>query len=281
MSGLSAQQVQLYQREGALFPLAAIAPEEICEHLHRLEAMEAKRAGRLPPALNVKAHLLIPWLWDLVHDARVLGLIEPLLGSDLLCLGSNFFAKRSGDPHHVPWHQDVTYWGLSEPRALTAWIAFTASVPENGCLRVIPCSHRQLLPHREVGDKTSMLPIGEEIVGGVDESVAVDVVLAPGQLSMHHVSLVHGSLPNRSGPRRVGFAVRYVAGDLWQTGRTRGTATLVRGKDHGYFDLEEPPAAEFDTAAMERYRLVLGRWMTIVTDQVDEHRKTGGSALRQ
>jgi non-haem Fe2+, alpha-ketoglutarate-dependent halogenase len=47
-------------------------------------------------------------------------------------------------------HQDATYWGLHPPRVTTAWIALSESTPENGCMRVIPGTHKgALLPQRE------------------------------------------------------------------------------------------------------------------------------------
>lgn len=272
MTSLSPAELEKYRRDGFVSPLKALEPDEMSELLRRLEEIESKRGGRLAPTLNIKAHLMAPWLWDLVHDPRIVGPVQNVLGPDLLCWAASFFAKAPGDPQHVPWHQDATYWGLSEPRALTAWIAFSPSVPENGCMRVIPGTHLQLTPHRDTHDAANMLPGREEVDLDVDEAQAVDVVLQPGEMSLHHLLLIHGSKPNPGGARRVGFAIRYIAGDLTQVGSERVSATLVSGRDHGGFDLEQAPEGEFHPAALERHAAITRRWMRMVSGEVSKRR---------
>lgn len=258
-----------YARDGAVFPVRVTAPAEMAGLLGRLEAVEGARAGRLPPALAVKPHLLLPWLWDLVHDPRVLDPVEALLGPDLVCWASSFFAKEAGAAAHVPWHQDATYWALERPEALTAWIAFTPSQAGNGCMRVMPGTHRAPLRHRDTGDPAAMIFGREAVEAELDEAAAVDVVLAPGEMSLHHALLIHGSRPNAAGPRRVGFAIRYLPGEMrGAAGGMRGTATIVRGRDHGHFDAERAPEAELHPAARERHRRILRRWHDIVVQEV-------------
>lgn len=255
-----------YEREGFLSPVRAIPAAEMVHHAEALAALETSRGGRIPPILNAKIHLLVPYLWDLVHDPRLLDPVEDLLGPDLLCWGSSFFAKAPGTTHNVPWHQDGTYWGLCEPRALTLWLAFTQSDRGNGCMRVLPRSHESVMPHEVRHAQGSMLPVGEEVAVDVNEDDAVDCILAPGEMSLHHVLIVHGSNPNRSiDRRRVGFAVRYVAGDVRQREGRDGSATLVRGRDHGTFCLEAAPEGDFHPAALRRHRDVIRRASEVVT----------------
>jgi Phytanoyl-CoA dioxygenase (PhyH) len=265
---LSKTEVERYRREGILSPIRVFDEDEITDRLRRLEEIENRKAGRLPPSLNLKLHLLVPWLWDMVQDPRIVDPVEDILGPDVLCWGSSFFAKGANDSHHVPWHQDATYWGLSAPLAVTAWVAFTPSTRENGCLRVIPASHAEQLAHGDTYDSKNMLPGREEILVDVDERAAVDIVLAPGEMSLHHLLLVHGSEPNRAGMRRIGFAIRYIAGHVRQTSE-RGSATLVRGRDHGHFDLEERPEIELGVAEIRRHSAVLRRCMRIVKSTAD------------
>lgn len=261
-SHLSAEDVARFNREGFLAPLTVLSQPDIAEQLGWLEQLETQRpAGRIPPGQNAKLHLLVPWLWDLVHDARILDPVEDLLGPDILCWAASLFDKRQGEPQHVAWHQDATYWSLSAPHAVTAWLAFTPSKPENGCLRVSPRSHAAQLPHIDTRDPTSMLPGREMVSAEVDEANAVDIVLAPGEMSLHHALLVHGSQPNRSDQRRCGLAIRYIPAYLTKTRGPRGTATLVRGRDHGHFDLEKAPEAAFHPAALARYTPILRIWM--------------------
>lgn len=269
---LTPDAISHYHRDGYLAPLSALSGAEIAAYLDRLTHVEQGLSGRLPPTRNVKAHLLLPWLWDLVHDPRILDPVEDVLGPDVLCWASGFFDKRPGEPHHVPWHQDATYWGLAAPDALTAWIAFTPSHPGNGGLRVVPGTHGTLLAHGDTGDKFNMLPGRETVLTDVDEASAVDIVLQPGEMSLHHLLLIHGSRANDSQERRCGFAIRYIAGHLGKVRGGRGTATLVRGRDHGHFDLEQPPEGDFHPAALDRYNAILRLWMRGVFDEVAHHR---------
>jgi non-haem Fe2+, alpha-ketoglutarate-dependent halogenase len=270
---LDAEDVARYRREGFLAPLPVMAEAEMAQRLAWLGEIEAQRAGRLAPTHNVKVHLLIPFLWELVHDPRILDPVEDLLGPDLLVWAASFFDKRPGEPSHVPWHQDATYWGLSAPEAVTAWVAFTPSRPENGCMRVSPRTHHAALAHGDTGDRSNMLPGRETVLVDVDEANAVDIVLRPGEMSLHDVLLIHGSQPNQSGLRRCGLAIRYIPAHLATREGWRGTATLVRGRDHGHFDLEQAPEAPFGPAATARYATILRSWMRGVFDGVARERQ--------
>lgn len=260
---LSEAQVERFAQDGFVFPIPVMTPDEAGDRLRRLEAIEGGMAGRLPPAMNLKSHLLVPWLWDLVHDPRIVDPVERLLGSDILCWGTSFFNKQPNTADYVPWHQDATYWGLSAPRAVTAWVALTPSAPVNGCMRVVPGTHQHQLAHGDNFSDTNMLARQEEVLVEVDEREAVDVILAPGEMSLHDVLIVHGSNPNTSSQRRVGYAIRYIAGDLETVGE-RNWAALVRGRDHGHFELEERPESEFDPAAMRRHTAILRRSMKVI-----------------
>jgi hypothetical protein len=113
-----------------------------------------------------------------------------------------------------------------------------------------------------------MLSRGQEIAVEVDEAKAVDVVLQPGEMSLHHVKLFHGSNPNRSPDRRIGFAVRYVPTYVRQTAGAAGvrdSAMLVRGVDsYRNFEHESPPAADLDPAAVAQHKAVCERQAQIL-----------------
>lgn len=250
-ASLSARRIAGYRRDGILFPLPVMSEAEAGAALHRLATAEAREGGRLGRRSNQRPHLLLPWLNDLVRHPAILDAVEGLIGPDILCWYSGFFAKSPGDGTYTSWHQDSTYWGLSSPDVVTAWVALTPSTPESGCMQVIPGTHVQdQVPHRERFDEANMLNRGQEIAVEVDRARAVDVVLRPGEMSLHHVRLFHGSEPNRSPHRRVGYAIRYIPTYVSQTG-VRTTASLVRGIDRfGHFDPEPVPAADFDPATV-------------------------------
>ena len=248
-----------FAKEGYLCPLTALSPAEAAAFRSKLEAFEETEPDQAPTILRHKGHVALAWLSDLVRHPRVLEPVAEILGPDLLCWTSNAFIKNAGDGTFVSWHQDATYWGLSSDEVVTAWIALSPSNPDNGCMRVVPGSHAaQQMPHKDTCNAQNLLTRGQEVSVEVDENEAVDLVLAPGQMSLHHVLIVHGSAPASRGDRRIGIAVRYVPTSIRQTSGLRDTATLVRGEDrYGHFDLEPIPKADMDAAAMAAYDRIL------------------------
>lgn len=249
---LNEHQLGEYQQRGFLYPLPVLSESETGSLRGKLEELETREEGRLPAHLNRKPHLLLTWLNELIRDPRILDPVEDILGPNILCWGSGFFIKNAHDPARVTWHQDATYWGLSKPDVVTAWVAFSPSTHANGCMRVVPGTHTlQQLPHHDTFAPDNLLSRGQEIAVEVDESKAVDIELAPGQMSLHHVLLVHGSEPNHSAGRRIGFAIRYLPTYVEQTASGVDSATLVRGSDsYGHFRHEPSPRSDFDPDAL-------------------------------
>ena len=257
--------VAAYRRDGIHFPLRALPESEAAGLLARLEAIEAAHGGRLPARMNQKPHLLFPWLHALVRHPRILDAVEDVLGPDLLCWSAQFFAKNGGDPGYVSWHQDGTYWGLSSPDVVTAWVAFTPSTIESGCMRVVPGTQQKQFAHKDTFAESNLLSRGQEIQIDVNENHAIDVILAPGEMSLHHVLIVHGSAPNRAAHRRVGFAIRYVSADVYQTSGVRESATLVRGSDRfNHFDHELAPEADMHPDAVARHQAIVERQLKVL-----------------
>lgn len=257
---LTGQQAEQFARDGYAFPFRVIDGAAAKGYRDRLEALAAKEGGKLSRATNQKPHLLLPWLNELVRHPRILDAVEDALGPDLFCWASGFFWKPANDPAYISWHQDATYWGLSSPDVVTAWLAFTPSTVQAGCMRVVPGSHRRQLEHADTFAADNLLSRGQEVAAEVDESEAVDIVLAPGEMSLHHVLIVHGSEPNRADHPRIGYAIRYVAAHVRQISGVKDSATLVRGTDrHGNFEHEPSPRADFDPEMVAYHAEVLRR----------------------
>ena len=180
------------------------------------------------------------WAYDLGTHPRVLDAVEDILGPDILLWTVSIFPKYPRDPGYISWHQDGTYWGLDSVRVTTAWIALTDSTVDNGCMRVVPGSHRRpILPHRDTYAADNRLSRGQEIEVEVEERDAVDVVLRAGQMSLHHVNIIHGSNPNPSDGSRIGFAPRFTTPETRQIDGEPLTAVLARGRDRlGHFGLQ-------------------------------------------
>jgi len=207
-------------------------------------------AGRLPReriTLTIDTHLALPWVCELALNPRVLDAVERVLGPDVLVWNTHWFPKFPGDRTYVSWHQDATYWGLTPPKVTTAWIALSESTIENGCLKVLPGSHLgDLMPQRDTYAPDNILSRGQEIAVELDESKVVSLKLQPGEFSLHHIGIAHGSGPNHSDMPRIGLAVRYISPEVVQQGNQRDLAVLARGKDRfSHFDLVEPPVREW------------------------------------
>jgi len=255
---LTLAQVDAFARNGYHFPLRALSADEALGYRRRLEQSEAMLGGPMRGTLRSKPHLLFTWANELIRHPAILDAVEDVLGPNLLAWSSSFFIKEARDPSYVSWHQDSTYWGLSHPHVVTAWIALSVSIVENGAMRVIPGSHlKDQLPHRDTYAENNLLTRGQEVMVEVNEAEAVDVELLPGQFSLHHVRLVHGSDPNPADYRRIGYAIRYIPTYVRQTEGPRDCATLVRGVDtYRYFDPEPVPKADLDPEAVEVHRRI-------------------------
>ena len=173
---------------------------------------------------------------------------------------SNFFIKEANNPAFVSWHQDSTYWGLDRPDVVTAWVALTPSNKSNGAMGFIPGTHKKdQIPHRDTFAKNNLLTRGQEVAVAVNEGDAVAIELAPGEMSLHHVRLVHGSPPNPSNDRRIGFAIRYIPTSVKQVAG-EDSATLVRGVDKEHnFEHEPRPTRDMDPAFLELHRKIADR----------------------
>src|SRR4051812_44768951 len=209
MKILTQQQVDQFWREGCVFPIRVMSAEAAGELRDRLERFERDAGGPLKGDLRHKSHLLFAWLGDLVRQERIVDAIEDLYGPDLLCWTTNFFIKEANNPAFVSWHQDSTYWGLDRPDVVTAWVAFTPANVSNGAMAFIPGSHTaDQIPHRDTFAQNNLLARGREVAVAVDESKARVIELQPGEMSLHHVRLGHGSQRNPLNEGRFGFVAR-------------------------------------------------------------------------
>lgn len=244
---LTSMQTDAFLVEGYLAPLPVMEGRELAQCRTAVESFIAHcggaSAGAARGALRTKAHLRCPALLDLVHRPEILEPVADLLGPDLLCRSVSVFLKEPTDPAHVAWHQDAAYWGLEPPDLITAWVALTDSTAENGALEVLPGSHRTpLLPHGSSGDPANLLSHGQVITAPIDPARIRMLSLRAGEMSLHHVGTAHGSGPNRSGGRRIGVAIRYVAPHVRKVAGRRDSAMVVRGTDRfGNFDAEVMP----------------------------------------
>jgi non-haem Fe2+, alpha-ketoglutarate-dependent halogenase len=242
-----------------------LSSSEAAAYRRRLEAAET--SGRLPVgALRSKSNLLLTWVDEIVRHPTVLDAVESVIGPDILCWGTSFFIKEPRNKSFVSWHQDLTYWGLDPADIVTAWLALSQSTTENGAMRVVPGTHTsEVVPHKDTFAADNLLSRGQEISVEVDESRAVTLELQPGEMSLHHVKLIHGSDPNPSDKRRIGLAIRYIPTYVRQTAGMIDSAMLVRGNDRfGNFLAEERPLADLSEAAVAHHTEITGAAMRLL-----------------
>lgn len=233
------QALSNFDANGIAFPIQVLDAGELravqAEYARLVEAHDGPltRADRL--------HLIHGWAYDLTTHPRVVDAVASLLGDDVIVWGTLLLCKPPHDEEFVAWHQDSAYAGyLAKAQAVSAWLALNDSTIESGCMRVVPGSHRTKLQHVEAHRPLNMLSHGQEIEVDVDESRAVDVELRAGQMSIHHIDIVHGSNANRSSGWRSGFIIRYTTPQIAECSIP---LTVARGRGAAHLNtLHERPA---------------------------------------
>ena len=223
---------------GIAFPIRVLDDNELANVRAEYQHLVDANGGTLKHF--DKAHHKFGWAYDLVLYPRIIERVSEILGDDVVVWGSLILSKPPHDDGFVAWHQDGEYATfLGGAPAVSAWLALSDSTTESGCMRVIPGSHKTKLAHAERGDPKNMLSHGQEIAAEVDESRAVDVVLRAGEMSLHHVDIVHGSNPNRASWWRTGFIVRYSTPQML---RAANPIVVARGRRAPHLEtMEEPP----------------------------------------
>ena len=257
---LSAEQVERFARDGFLAPVDVLdEPDAACMR-ERLEAIEREASGDLPLAdfRRTAAHVVFTPVDELVHDARVVDVMESLIGRDILLWDSDLIIKEPNTPGYISWHQDLRYMGIEPLESFTAWLALSPATGEMGCMRFLPGSHqRGLLEHVDTHADTNLLTRGQTVRDGIDETQAVAGPLNQGQMSIHHGLTLHASEPNRSDQRRIGLAMRFLRPSAHQTKGERDYATLVRGTDReGHFLPMPRPQGDLTPEAIEAWQRI-------------------------
>lgn len=150
----------------------------------------------------------------LVSDERLLDIAQLFLGPDIALFTAHYICKPPLDGQPVLWHQDGAYWKLAPMDALTLWLAVDKTTPENGCLQMIPGSHRIPLEDPQLRtDTPNMLfsSASESLVQQwIDTAEVVEIELNPGDVSIHHPNILHCSAPNTSPTRRCGLDMGFI-----------------------------------------------------------------------
>src|ERR1700722_13022034 len=283
MKALTQEQVDSYRYHGFLFPMPALAPDEISECLVGMQRLETELGSPIADA-DVKwrshAYAHSPWFNALIRHPRILDAVEDVIGPNILVWTSTFFIKEPHSETFAAWHQDGAYFGLEPNEQVCAWGSLPDPSREAGCMEILSSRGApKLYQHAPMGLRHSINRAGQTIVEPFDEANPTAMALNAGEFSLHHELAVHRSAPNNAAHRRIGIGINYLPTRVRVNGPVRLKAMLVRGSDtYGYWDLIDPPSAERDAAALAAHQQVSDRYRENYKVQVERHEQKFATA---
>lgn len=219
MAQLSRDEIEHYRREGWVIPSFRLPEARMATMRDALDELIRNNPGVRPEKL-VSAHVEgdngegvrgSRQFLELAQDPEIVELVSGVIGEDVILWGCHVFCKPPAEGYETPWHQDGHYWPIRPLATCTVWVALEPSTVTNGCLRVIPRSHRDHVLHPHLHEDRADLTLNQRMADGTfDEAAAVDLELQPGQMSLHDVYMIHGAQANTSAQRRTGVALRYM-----------------------------------------------------------------------
>ncbi len=236
-----------FERDGFIGPFSLFEPEQMAELWTRVQRglMDSTHAAYPDSRLNFDRHLDLPDLWEMARRPEVADRVQSIFADAALCWRSSWFPKKPG-AEGTNWHQTeafVEFEGTAKliptqrpagalANELTAWVAFTDSTADNGCLQFIPGSQVRLnfdevknVQFRpEQVDTRPQEGIKRGFYGydyselkfdpnwSPDENQAVNMTMKAGQFVIFTSRCLHASLPNTTtNDTRLGYAMRYCA----------------------------------------------------------------------
>ena len=240
---LTKEQIEQYHDEGFISPVRVISENEALSIKNQLEQVEADFPEEINAQSRNNLHLSFAFLDALANNTIIVDAMEDLIGPDIALWASVMFIKEPSSKQYVSWHQDATYMGLDSIDFPTPWIALSPSNRDTGCMTMISGSHHsEIQIHKDTFAENNILTRGQ-VIPEVDKSKAIDLILEPGEMSIHHGAIIHGSQPNNSDQRRIGFSLQsYVPPSIKQV-VGRNIWTHIRGKkrqDNDGIELDRP-----------------------------------------
>ena len=235
MTGLTAEQLNNYKNKGYISPVNALSSSEAKEIRDEIEKIEKKWPGALEGINRNYIHLLSPVFNKVCLNKNILDAVESVIGKNILICGTTLFIKNPNEKGFVSFHQDAKYIGLEPHNWVTVWLAVTDTDENNGCMRMLPGSHKDNLKyHEQKFNKNNLLTRGQTIKNvSLDETDSI--VLKAGEISLHHPLVVHGSGLNFSDDRRIGFVIQSYIGTNVQQILGKNSVQLARGIDNYNF----------------------------------------------
>lgn len=222
--------LERFDKDGYLLIEDVIDGHLVQEVRNHLDWLQAKHPELRPEHFG---HTLIaddPFWVRLISDDRLLDIAEQFIGPDIALFASHYICKPPYDGKAVLWHQDGSYWPLEPMEVVTLWLAADDATPENGCMRVIPGTHKMQLHELQKATHVPNVLDSQIDPALVDESQAADCTLRAGGVEVHHPNIIHGSNANLSPHRRGGLTIRYIPTTTRITQQPWPSEFLLRGK---------------------------------------------------
>lgn len=221
-----------FNRDGYLKPFRIFDSAEMAAIRSYFDDLLARTLAAGGTSYSIStAHLRHGRVYDILREPRIVSHVRGLLGDNVIGWGSHFFCKMPGDGKRVSWHQDASYWPLSESKTVTVWLAIDDADVENACMRYLPRSHwHGHLTYTLTEDDDSNV-LNQTVADAAQFGDPVDVELRAGEMSMHSDLLVHGSEPNQSARRRCGLTLRYCPAEVRAGLGWNAKGVVVSGSD--------------------------------------------------
>ncbi len=237
----NAQQLkEQYDREGYAIYHNVIDADLVREASQHIDWLIAKHPDMRPEKLWHTLVVTDPFWVRLVTDDRLLDLGQQFVGPNIAVFASHYICKPPFEGMPVLMHQDGSYWPLEPMDVTTLWLAVDYSGPENGCMRVIPGTHRMELQAMQQNTEVDNVLDSQIDPALVDEAKVVDLVLQPGDVSVHQPSIIHGSNANNSAMRRAGLTIRLIPTTTRITADPWPYSILARGEASGNGNVYQP-----------------------------------------
>jgi ectoine hydroxylase-related dioxygenase (phytanoyl-CoA dioxygenase family) len=177
--------------------------------------------------------------------------MEQLIGPNILLKSTRLFYKFGQSESFVGWHQDGITERVDQAFVPAIWLGLTEATAANGCLRVVPRSHRLgLVPHADRPNPNNLTTQG--LTAEVEIDQPHDIVMREGEMSLHHPLILHASNPNQSTESRIGFSATYSTPALTSS---RTAVAWVRGDGpRDRFTIVERPTERPIEEAIAAYR---------------------------
>ena len=145
-----------YNTNGFYSPLKLFSIDQAKLYRKNLEKVESKIG---PLHYFAKTYTIMRWVYDVATNKTMLNFVEDIIGKNILLYNATFIIKEPKSKSHVSWHQDLTYWGFSNnEKQVSAWIALSDTNDLSGCMKMIPCSHKNgIFEHQSTKDSNNVL----------------------------------------------------------------------------------------------------------------------------